>query len=173
MAMAEMVRTGSEGWAFGARWRLLEAARDRIAVADTMDGLIEVVRNTARAVCSSDGVAFVLRDGDKCHYVDEDAVGPLWKGRRFPMETCISGWAMRNGRTAAIPDIFADARIPHDTYRRTFVRSLVMVPVGSTNAVAAIGAYWAELRDFAPPEIATIEALADAIGEAMQRTRAA
>ncbi len=138
-----------------------------------MEGLIEVVRGTARAVCSADGVAFVLRDGDKCHYVEEDAIGPLWKGRRFPMETCISGWAMLNGRTAAIPDIFADARIPHDAYRRTFVRSLVMVPVGSTSAVAAIGVYWAELRGFAAQEIATIEALADAIGEAMQRTRAA
>jgi GAF domain-containing protein len=171
MAMAEM--TGVGGWAFGARWRLLEAARDRIAVADTMDGLIDVVRGTARTVCSADGVAFVLRDGDRCHYVEEDAIGPLWKGRRFPMETCISGWAMLNGRTAAIPDIFADARIPHDAYRRTFVRSLVMVPVGSAKAVAAIGAYWAELRDFAVQEIATIEALADAIGEAMQRTRAA
>jgi GAF domain-containing protein len=173
MAMTEIVRSGSGGWAFGARWRLLEAARDRIAVADTMDGLTDVIRGTARAVCSADGVAFVLRDGDKCHYVDEDAVRPLWKGQRFPMEACISGWAMLNGRTAAIPDIFADARIPHDAYRRTFVRSLVMVPVGSTNAVAAIGAYWAELRDFAAQEIATIEALADAIGEAMQGMRAA
>jgi GAF domain-containing protein len=88
------------------------------------------------------------------------------------METCISGWAMLNGRTAAIGDIFADARIPHDAYRRTFVRSLVMVPVGSTSAVAAIGAYWAELRNFAAQEIATIEALADAVGEAMQGMRA-
>jgi hypothetical protein len=79
-----------------ARWRLLEAAKDRIAVAETLDSLIEVVRTTARAVCRADGVTFVLRDGDKCHYVEEDAISPLWKGQRFPLETCISGWAMLN-----------------------------------------------------------------------------
>ncbi len=116
---------------FDVRWRLLEAARDRIAVAETLETLIEVVRGTARAVCSADGVtkAFVLRDGDKCHYVEEDAIGPLWKGQRFPLETCISGWAMLNSKTVAIRDIFADDRIPHDAYRATFVKSLVMVPV--------------------------------------------
>jgi len=27
-------------------------------------------------------------------YADEDAIGPLWKGQRFPMDHCISGWAM-------------------------------------------------------------------------------
>ena len=31
-----------------------------------------------------------LREG---RYADEDAIGKLWKGQRFPMSTCISGWA--------------------------------------------------------------------------------
>ena len=155
------------------RWRLLEAAKDRIAVAETLDSLIEVVRTTARAVCSADGVTFVLRDGDKCHYVEEDAIGPLWKGQRFPLETCISGWAMLNSKTVAIRDIFADDRIPHDAYRKTFVKSLVMVPVRTEVPVAAIGAYWREHRSFTVQEIATIEALADAVGEAMSRAVAA
>lgn len=155
------------------RWRLLEAARDRIAVAETLDSLIEVVRTTARAVCSADGVTFVLRDGDKCHYVEEDAIGPLWKGQQFPLETCISGWAMLNSKTVVLRDIFADDRIPHDAYRKTFVKSLVMVPVRTEVPVAAIGAYWREHRSFTVQEIATIEALADAVGEAMSRAAAA
>lgn len=155
------------------RWRLLEAAKDRIAVAETLDSLIEVVRTTARAVCSADGVTFVLRDGDTCHYVEEDAISPLWKGQRFPLETCISGWAMLNSKTVVLRDIFADDRIPHDAYRKTFVKSLVMVPVRTTAPVAALGAYWREHRSFTVQEIATIEALADAVGEAMSRAAAA
>ena len=39
----------------------------------------------------ADGATFVLRDGDCCYYVDEDAISPLWKGQRFPLEACISG----------------------------------------------------------------------------------
>lgn len=158
---------------FDSRWKLLEAARDRIAVVETMDGLLDVIRATARAVCSADGVSFVLRDGDKCHYVEEDAVAPLWKGQRFPMETCISGWCMLSGRTAAIEDIFADPRIPHEAYRHTFVKSLVMAPVRTPAPVAALGAYWREPRNFSPREIATVEALADAVGHALKAARAA
>jgi GAF domain-containing protein len=158
---------------WGVRWRLLEAAKDRIAVAETLDTLIEVVRTTARAVCSADGVTFVLRDGDKCHYVEEDAISPLWKGQRFPLETCISGWAMLNSKTVVVRDIYADDRIPHDAYRATFVKSLVIVPVRTAAPVAAIGAYWREHKNFTVQEIATIEALADAVGEAMSRAVAA
>ncbi|HWD48708.1 MAG TPA: hypothetical protein VG309_02200 [Rhizomicrobium sp.] len=58
------------------------------------------------------------------------------------METCISGWCMLNDETAAIEDIFADARIPHDAYRKTFVKSLVTVPISRGEAIAAMGTYW-------------------------------
>ena len=158
---------------FDSRWKLLEAARDRIAVVETMDSLLEVIRTTARAVCSADGVAFAVRDGDNCHYVEEDAIGPLWKGQRFPIEACISGWCMLNGATVAVEDIFADPRIPHDAYRRTFVRSLVMAPVRTHAPVAALGAYWSHRRSFSPREIATVEALADAAGGVLKIARAA
>lgn len=158
---------------FDVRWKLLEAAKDRIAVAATLGALIEVVRSTVRAVCSADGVSFVLRDGGTCHYVEEDAVTPLWKGQRFPVETCISGWCMLNDRCAAIEDVFADPRIPHDVYRRTFVRSLIMAPVRTSSPVAALGTYWRDKRSFSDREIATVEALAGAIGDALRSARAA
>ena len=158
---------------FDARWKLLEAAKDRIAVAETLDSLMETVRSTVRATCSADGVTFVLREGDKCHYVEEDAIAPLWKGQRFPMTACISGWCMHNARTAAIGDIFADPRIPHDVYRRTFVKSLIMAPVSCESPVAALGAYWCDARNFSEREIATVEALASAVGDALRVVRAA
>ena len=159
--------------AFDSRRKLLSVARERFAYADTLDDIIALVRGTARAIFSSDGVTFVLRDGEKCHYVDEDAIGPLWKGQRFPMKTCISGWCMLNGRTAAIEDIFADPRIPHDAYRRTFVKSLIMAPVGGDSPVAAIGAYWSERRLFGEKEIGMVEALAGVVAEAMKAAAAA
>ena len=151
---------------FDSRWKLLEAAKDRIAVAETLDSLTEVVRSTARAVCSADGATFVLREGDKCHYVEEDAIAPLWKGRRFAMNACISGWCMLNARTAAIADIFADPRIPHDAYRPTFVKSLIMTPVGEKN-VAAMGAYWKEKRSFSDMEVLTVKTFSAIVGRAL------
>ena len=152
------------------RWKLLAAASDRLAQATSFAHVIAVVRSTARAVTSADGVSFVLRDSDQCHYVEEDAVGPLWKGQRFPMSACISGWCMLNAKTAAIMDIYADPRIPHDAYRPTFVKSLVMTPVGRDPAVAAIGAYWRDKRGFETRKIAAIETLAGAVAEAIAQT---
>jgi hypothetical protein len=154
------------------RQKLLEAARDRLSVADSLDDIIAIVRSTARSVCSADGVTFVLRDNGKCHYVEEDAIGPLWKGQKFPMESCISGWCMMNKQIAAIADIFKDPRIPHDVYRKTFVNSLVMVPVGGASPVAALGAYWREKRAFTADDVQAMEALGAAVSGAMQRLAA-
>ena len=130
-----------------------------------------VVRSAARRISGADGVTFVLREGDQCRYLDEDAIGPLWKGRSFPMSACISGWAMLNGMSAVVPDIYADARIPHDAYRPTFVRSLVMTPVRANDPIAAIGAYWAETRDFTDEEVARLEVVARATATALENVR--
>ena len=111
------------------RWKLISAAEARLEAAPSKDAIIEVVRSTARSVLSADGVTFILRDGELCHYVEEDAISPLWKGMRFPMSACISGWSMLHAETAVIEDIYKDDRIPHDAYRPTFVKSLIMTPV--------------------------------------------
>lgn len=155
------------------RWRLLDAAKARLDGADDLDQVIEIVKSCARGVVSADGVTFVLRDGNNCHYVEEDAVGPLWKGQKFPLSICISGWAMLNNRTAVIPDIFADTRIPHDVYRKTFVRSLVMAPIGWDTPLAALGAYWRDKPVISPREVAAVETMAGLVAGAMQRTQAA
>src|SRR5579872_666525 len=84
----------------------------------------EIVRGSARALTQADGLTFIFREEDQCLYAEEDAIAPLWKGRRFPLETCICGWVMRTGQIALIADIYADERIPHDAYRATFVKSL-------------------------------------------------
>jgi GAF domain-containing protein len=148
------------------RWKLLAAAQQRLESADSRGAVIEVVRSTARSALSADGVTFILRDGELCHYVEEDAISPLWKGRRFPLSTCISGWSMQNAQMAVIEDIYQDDRIPHDVYRPTFVKSLIMTPV-SHPPVAAIGAYWSERRRFTAREIQAVQTLSEAVGRAL------
>jgi GAF domain-containing protein len=155
------------------RWNLLAAAKSRLSNADSLDDVIAIVQSVARSICQADGVTFVLRDGDKCHYVEEDAVGPLWRGQKFPMSACISGWCMIHGKTVAIQDIYHDDRIPHDAYRPTFVKSLVMTPVRIDSPVAAIGAYWSEKRNFSGREIVIMESLAESVGAAMRMAMAA
>lgn len=155
------------------RWKLLDATRARLMAARSQDEIIAIVRGAARNVISADGVTFVLREHSHCHYVEEDAITPLWKGQKFPMTSCISGWAMMNAQTAVIPDIFADDRIPHDVYRKTFVRSLVMAPVGLDTPVGAIGAYWRDKPVISGREVGAVEAIAQMVADAMRRTRVA
>ena len=148
------------------RWKLLGVAEERLEAAPSKEAVIEVVRATARSMLSADGVTFVLKEGALCHYVEEDAISPLWKGMRFPLSACISGWSMQHAQTAVIEDIYADPRIPHDAYRPTFVKSLIMTPVLEP-PVAAIGAYWRDKRKFTEREILAIKTLSLAVGRAL------
>ncbi len=138
-----------------------------LSMARGLDEIMATVRERARRLVGSDGITFVLRDGDQCYYADEDAITPLWKGQRFTAETCISGWAMANRQVVTIEDIYADDRIPHAAYRPTFVRSLAMVPVRQEDPVAAIGAYWAWRHQPSAREIATLQRIANSAAVAM------
>lgn len=145
----------------------LAAVVRRLSVCRSLQEVIETVTPAARQLLDADGVTFVLRDGDLCHYADEDAIAPLWKGKRFPMSACISGWCMAERQTAVIADIYQDPRIPHDAYRPTFVRSLAMVPVRQDDPVAAMGAYWRQGHAVAPGEVQLLQAIANAAGLAI------
>lgn len=148
--------------AFAAVIRQVSSAR---SLADLM---LEAVRGV-RILLQAEGAAFVLREGDSCHYAEEDAVAPLWKGRRFPMTLCISGWCMLEGAPAVIHDVFADPRIPTGAYKPSFVRCMAMVPVGEAQPTAALGAYWSADREIAPQEMQALQAVADAVARSMAR----
>ncbi|MCZ7525611.1 MAG: GAF domain-containing protein [Acidimicrobiia bacterium] len=149
--------------------RSLSVAVGRLGVVERLVEIQETVRTAARQVVLADGATFVLRDGDECFYADEDAMSPLWKGQRFPLTRCISGWAMLNDEVAIVPDITQDERIPLEAYRPTFVKSLVMVPVGRGGPAAAIGAYWARVHAATLREVEMLEELADATAAAITR----
>ncbi|MBX3172609.1 MAG: GAF domain-containing protein [Candidatus Eremiobacteraeota bacterium] len=147
--------------------RLVQAVQE-LSLARTLERVMEIVRTVARELTGADGATFVLKDGDKCFYADEDAIEPLWKGMRFPLTACISGWAMLNRDNAVIPDIYQDPRIPADAYRPTFVKSLAMVPIRSSAPIGAIGNYWARHHHPDPQQVALLQALADTTSVAME-----
>ena len=144
---------------------------EALAAASSLSEIAHAVRERARALVKSDGVTFVVREQDQCYYLEEDAIAPLWKGSRFPMHMCISGWVILNAQIAVIPDIYADPRIPHDAYRPTFVKSLAMVPVPQQTPLAAIGAYWAEQHEASWGEQHILQSLANAAGVALRNMR--
>ena len=147
---------------------LLVDVVQKLSLARGIDAIVDIVRTAARQLTGCDGATFVLRDGPYCYYVDEDAISPLWKGQRFPLETCISGWAMLNSQSAVIPDIYKDSRIPHAAYRPTFVHSLAMVPIRSYSPIGAIGNYWASHHECTPQELMLLEALANTTAVALE-----
>ncbi|MEP7242371.1 MAG: ATP-binding protein [Gammaproteobacteria bacterium] len=140
----------------------------RLSLARNLDAVTTIVRHAARELTGADGATFVLREGDRCFYADEEAISPLWKGQRFPLHTCISGWAMVNRQQVVIEDIFADDRIPHEAYRPTFVKSLVMTPIRTVEPIGAIGTYWAHRHLATPEELNLLQALADSTSIAME-----
>jgi len=159
--------TSESAWYLAAMERLVGVVQE-LSQARSVDAIAAIVRDAARKLTGADGATFVLRDGDRCYYADENAIAPLWKGRRFPMSTCISGWVMLNARPAVIEDIYADPRIPADAYRPTFVKSLAMVPIRRRAPIGAIGNYWAVHRRPADEEVAILQALADTTSVALE-----
>ncbi len=149
---------------------LVRAIQD-LSLVRTLEEIQVVVRRAARELTGADGATFVLRDNGCCFYADEDAISPLWKGKRFPMSVCISGWTMLNRQPVAIEDIYADSRIPADAYRPTFVQSLLMVPIRTEAPIGAIGNYWASSHRATAEETELLQALANTTSVAMENVR--
>nr|BFE59588.1 hypothetical protein GCM10020063_041140 [Dactylosporangium thailandense] len=146
----------------------------KIAVADLalvqdVEQAQQIIRTTARRLVNAHGSTVVLLDHGYCFYADEDAVSPLWKGQRFPVRQCISGWSILNRQPAIVPDIQVDKRVPQEAYRPTFVKSLVIVPMRVEDPLGAIGAYWIQPHHVTDEELTRLQSLAEAAGAALTR----
>jgi GAF domain-containing protein len=139
----------------------------QLAACQRLEDVQGVVKVAARQLADSQGSTFVLLDGQQCYYADEDSISPLWKGQRFPVSDCISGWAMMHRETVVIRDIRLDERIPQQAYRPTFVRSLAMVPMLGPEPLGAIGAYWSRPVAPQPVVVTALERLADLAATAL------
>lgn len=141
---------------------------EQLSSARTLEAVTGIVSQAARHLAGAQGSTLVLREDDKCFYVDEDAISPLWKGKRFPIESCISGWCMLNAKVVVIPDIYQDDRIPKDAYRPTFVKSLCMVPIREEDPVGAIGNYWSDGYQPTPEQVKLLQILANSCATALE-----
>jgi signal transduction histidine kinase len=140
----------------------------QLSTATSLARITETVASAVRQMLGAQGATFVLREDGHCFYADEDAIEPLWKGRRFPLESCVSGWAMLHHQPVAIPDIYDDVRVPIDAYRPTFVQSLCMAPIRASDPVGALGAYWAEHHQPSVEEVRLLQVLANSTAVALE-----
>lgn len=150
--------------------RLLVVVQD-LSLARSLERIMEIVRVAARELTGSDGASFVLRDNGYCYYADEDAIAPLWKGQRFPMNICIGGWAMLNYQPAIISDVYGDERVPYAAYQPTFIKSMVMIPIRTLDPIGSIGTYWANYHQPTTNEVNLLQALADTTAVAMENVQ--
>ncbi|MGI5183880.1 GAF domain-containing protein [Dactylosporangium sp. CA-152071] len=151
---------------------LLNIAVADLALVQDVEQAQHIIRGAARRLANAHGSTVVLLEDGYCFYADEDAVSPLWKGQRFPVRQCISGWSMLNRQPAIVPDIQFDERVPQEAYRPTFVKSLAIVPMRVEDPLGAIGAYWIQPHRVTDEELARLEALAGAAGAALTRLMA-
>lgn len=153
------------------RLQLLVEAIQELSISASMENIMATVRSSARKLVNADGSTFILHDGEFCYYADEDTISPLWKGQRFPLTNCISGWAMLNKQSVVIEDIYSDDRIPIEAYKSTFVRSLAIAPIRMNDPLGAVGAYWA--RNYSPTEVEVklLNTLADAASKAVENVQ--
>lgn len=150
--------------------RLVSVVQE-LSLARTLDDITAIVRCAARELTGADGATFVLHERGMCYYAEENAIQPLWKGRRFPVNICIGGWCMRHREQVIIEDVYGDERIPIEAYQPTFIKSLVMVPIRREAPIGAIGNYWAERHAPTPEEVHLIQALADSTSVAMENVQ--
>lgn len=148
--------------------QVLTGVVESLSTAADLPSLTGIVASAARELTGADGATFVLREDGHCYYADEDAISPLWKGSRFPLETCISGVAMKTREVIVIPDVRLDERIPQNLYQPTFVKSLCMIPIRPENPVGAIGNYWRSGHCPSPEEIKLLQILANSTAIALE-----
>jgi hypothetical protein len=154
---------------FFERYRLLGEANRLLALAASIDDVLEVLRAQARAIADADGVAVIKRVGDEVAYVGEDAIAPLWTGQNFPIERCITGMAILQREAIEIPDIARDMRVPLNAYLSTFVKSMAAFPLGGPAPIAALGLYWREVKPMGRDVHALVSLLAQAANAAFER----
>ncbi|HCE56240.1 MAG TPA: hypothetical protein DER09_00230 [Prolixibacteraceae bacterium] len=150
------------------RLDILIKAVQNLAIAKTIEDVQQLVVTSARKLIGADGATIVFRENNNCYYASEDAISPLWQGKRFPLSTCVSGWVMQNKQSVVIEDIYTDSRVPHDAYRPTFVKSLAMVPINLNEPLGAIGNYWKEPYKPTNVELSLLQTLADSAARAIE-----
>jgi PAS domain S-box-containing protein len=153
------------------RLNLLTLIIKELSSARTLEHVISIIKKSARNLLGADGFTFILKENNQCHYIEEESIKPLWKGQKFPINGCLSGWVMLNRQITIIDDVASNPKTPADVYAHTFVKSLVITPVNMQDPVAALEFYWGRKYKPAEQEIELISTLADATARAIENVK--
>lgn len=135
-----------------------------LSLARELGEILAVVPRAARELVHADAAALVLCDHGVCFHAAEDAPAPLWKGRHWPIEACVSGWVIKNRTPANVFDASSDPRVA-DACKHELVRGLVAVPIRDRGAIEV---YWTRPRRASDQELRLLTALADAAWTALE-----
>lgn len=150
------------------RLKLLIGAIKSIATSYSMKSIMHTVNTTAGKIMNAKGSSFILREGEYCYFADENAITPLFRGKRFLLKDCISGWVIRNKKQAAIKDIYSEEKTLTELYKGTFVKSLAISPIRQNDPLGAIEVYWDKYYEPSPEEFQLLQTLADATAKAVE-----
>ena len=142
-----------------------------LTAAGSKADVIRIVKANTRRFMAADGIAIILLDGKYCHYVEEDAETPLWKGQRIMISKCPAGRSMTSSETVIIEDVNGGEGSRTSAYEGTFVKSAIIVPVFDGEDAAAIGVYWSEARRPTPSDVAAAETLGHAVSASLSKLR--
>jgi PAS domain S-box-containing protein len=153
--------------------RLEQVARTvhQLSRARSVQSIAELVCAVARSLSDSDGAAMSLSEGTARRYVDEDAMGPLWKGKLFERSDDVAGFAIERRQCAFIEDIQMDERFSHERFRSTFVKSTLIVPLGRDEPIGTLEVFWATAHRSSSEQAGLLQAIADAACMALENVR--
>jgi diguanylate cyclase (GGDEF)-like protein/PAS domain S-box-containing protein len=151
--------------------RVIFDTLDRLSGVHTTQGIVHLLKNAAGKLAAADGAVVMLRDGDEIRSVDKDARWPLCEGQRFPLNSCVSGWVIRNRQCAVIEDGFSDPRVSVTILARASARSLAVFPIRSADPIGVLGVYWKEQRVADPGLAIALQTLANAAAIAIENAR--
>jgi diguanylate cyclase (GGDEF)-like protein len=146
---------------------LISAVQD-LSLARSLPEVHRIVSRAARRLTRAEGCSLILVEGSFAHYVEEDGRVPGWKGRRIPLDSCLTGWCIENRRSVLVDDVRADIRLPVAPYWSTPVTSVLMVPVRSRDPIGAVAVYWRDRHVPPGQDIRMLQALADGASVALE-----
>lgn len=147
------------------------ASLRRLARAAAIDKLAALAVELARTAASAEGAAFVIPEDDLCHYLDEAGELPGWKGQKFPICSCMAGWAIQNRQMLIVPDVERDGRVPRALYETAGIGSMVILPMNLFPRGGALAAYWRRPRNIGPEVISALDAVTRAAESAIVNRR--
>jgi signal transduction histidine kinase len=139
--------------------------------AHDLETIMNVVKVAAKELTGADGVTFSLKENDECFFAEEEAINPLWRGKRIPMEKCIDGWSIRNHEQVFIEDITRDNRVSQDVYSALPIKSLIVVPIHRLDPIGALGSYWTNVHVISSEGVLQLQTLADVTAVAVENVK--